>query len=387
MSDIPLLIVDDDPVNLAVLRQILERDYRLMFARDGAEALRLALRYHPALVLLDIRMPGMDGYAVCRALKTDPQTEAIPVIFVTTLSDLGNEEAGFRVGCVDYIIKPVSTEIVRARVRTHLSLVRTKELEKSRRDAIYMLGKAGHYNDADTGEHIWRMAAIARRLSEAVGWSPERCDLLELAASMHDTGKIGIPTAILLKPARLDPDEWTLMKTHTRIGFEILSCSDAPIFQLAAEIALYHHEKWDGSGYLQGLAGKAIPESARIVAVADVFDALSIKRPYKEAWPLDKVVATLREGAGKHFDPALIEAFNDCLPQILDIKTAWDQREASEKRLDGLDHRSGRSCSVRTAGPYGKAADQSCGHTATDGVPAPTDDSSQSNQSTSLVSR
>jgi putative two-component system response regulator len=333
MSNGALLIVDDDPVNLAVLRQILERDYRLMFARDGAEALRLALRYHPALVLLDIRMPGMDGYAVCRALKADPQTEAIPVIFVTTLSDLGNEEAGFSVGCVDYIIKPVSTEIVRARVRTHLSLVRTQELEKSRRDAISMLGKAGHYNDADTGEHIWRMAAIARRLSEAVGWSKGRSDLLELAASMHDTGKIGIPTAILLKPAPLDPDEWTLMKTHTRIGFEILSCSDAPIFQLAAEIALYHHEKWDGSGYQQGLAGTAIPESARIVAVADVFDALTMKRPYKEAWPVDKVVATLREGAGRHFDPSLIEAFNDCLPQILDIKTAWDEREASEKRF------------------------------------------------------
>jgi putative two-component system response regulator len=123
------------------------------------------------------------------------------------------------------------------------------------------------------------------------------------------------------------------MKTHTRIGFEILSCSDAPIFQLAAEIALYHHEKWDGSGYQHGLAGTAIPESARIVAVADVFDALTMKRPYKEAWPVDKVVATLREGAGRHFDPSLIEAFNDCLPQILDIKTAWDEREASEKRF------------------------------------------------------
>lgn len=327
MTDGPLLIVDDEVTNLAILRAILGGEYRLMLARSGAEAISLALKHRPALILLDIQMPDMDGYAVCRALKADEQTEGIPVIFVTAFSEVGREEAGFAAGAVDYLVKPVSAGIVRARVRTHLSLVHNKELEKRSRDAIYMLGKAGHYNDTDTGVHIWRMAAYARELAAAVGWSRADCDLLELAAPMHDTGKIGIPDAVLAKPGKLDPGEWALMQTHCAIGFEILSNSDAPVFRLAAEIARYHHERWDGSGYLEGLAGTAIPESARIVAVADVFDALGMKRSYKEAWPLDRIVATLRAGAGAHFDPALIAAFDKCLPRLLEIRADWDQRQ------------------------------------------------------------
>jgi putative two-component system response regulator len=322
-----ILIVDDEPVNLAILRQILEPDYRLIFACGGVDALTLAIKHHPALILLDIQMPELDGYAVCRALKADPQTETIPVIFVTTLSDLGNEEIGFAAGCVDYLTKPVSADIVRARVRNHLSLVQAKALEASWRDAVVMLARAGHYNDGDTGIHIWRMAAFARQLAEVLGWSRARCDLLELAATMHDTGKIGIPGTILRKPSSLDDQQWAVVKTHSRIGFEILSSSAAPVFQLAAEIALCHHEQWDGSGYPQGLCGEAIPESARIVAVADVFDALTMTRPYKNAWPLERVVTTLRAGVGTHFDPSVIAAFATCLPQLLDIKAAWDQRE------------------------------------------------------------
>ena len=327
MTHGPLLLVDDEVTNLANLRAILAGEYPLMLARSGAEAIGLAVKHQPALILLDIQMPELDGYAVCRALKADPRTVGIPVIFVTALSEVGNEEAGFAAGGVDYLIKPVSAGIVRARVRTHLSLVNTKELEKRSRDAIFMLGKAGHYNDADTGAHIWRMAAYTRELAATIGWSPAECDLLELAAAMHDTGKIGIPDAILRKPGRLDPDEWTAMKTHCVIGFAILSSSEAPVFRLAAEIARYHHERWDGSGYLEGLAGEAIPESARIVAVADVFDALSMKRPYKEVWPLERVMATLRAGAGSHFDPSLIAAFEGCLPRILELKADWDQRQ------------------------------------------------------------
>ena len=323
----PLLIVDDEFTNLATLRTILGGEYRLMLARGGAEAVGLAVKHRPALILLDIQMPDMDGYAVCRALKADPRTESIPVIFVTALSEVGNEETGFALGGVDYLTKPVSPGIVRARVRAHLSLVHVSELEKRSRDAIFMLGKAGHYNDSDTGVHIWRMAAFARELAAAAGWSKADCGLLELAAPMHDTGKIGIPDAILRKPGKLDASEWAVMQTHSSIGFEILSSSDAPVFRLAAEIARYHHERWDGSGYLEGLAGEAIPESARIVAIADVFDALTMKRPYKEAWPLDQVMATLRAEAGTHFDPSLIALFEGCLPRILEIKADWDQRQ------------------------------------------------------------
>ncbi len=336
MTHGPLLLVDDEVTNLAALRAILAGEYPLMLARSGAEAIGLAVKHQPALILLDIQMPELDGYAVCRALKADPRTEGIPVIFITALSEAGNEEAGFAAGGVDYLIKPVTAGIVRARVRTHLSLVHTKELEKRSRDAIFMLGKAGHCNDADTGAHIWRMAAYARELAATIGWSPAECDLLELAASMHDTGKIGIPDAILRKPGKLDPDEWTVMKTHCVIGFAILSSSEAPVFRLAAEIARYHHERWDGSGYPEGLAGEAIPASARIVAVADVFDALSMKRPYKDAWPLEQVTATLRAGADSHFDPSLIAAFEGCLPRILELKAGWDQREASHLRRDAL---------------------------------------------------
>ncbi len=336
MMHSPLLLVDDEVTNLATLRAILGGDYRLMMARNGPEAISLARKQRPALVLLDIQMPDMDGYAVCRALKADPRTEDIPVIFVTALSEAGNEEAGFAVGAVDYLTKPVSAGIVRARVRTHLSLVHARELEKGNRDAIFMLGKAGHYNDVDTGVHIWRMAAYARALAAAIGWSQADCDLLELAAPMHDTGKIGIPDAVLRKPGKLDPDEWALMQTHCAIGFEILSGSDAPVFRLAAEIARHHHERWDGSGYPEGLAGTAIPESARIVAVADVFDALTMKRPYKDAWPLEQVMATLRAGGGSHFDPSLVAAFEGCLPRILAIKDDWDQRQNQQQQREPL---------------------------------------------------
>lgn len=335
----PILIVDDEPNNLAVLRQILKDDYPLVFARSGTAALAGAVKHLPSLILLDIQMPDLDGYAVCQRLKDNPATETIPVIFVSALSEVGNEAAGFAAGGVDYILKPVSAPIVLARVRTHLSLVRASDLEKSHRAAIYMLGEAGHYNDADTGVHIWRMAAYSRALAEAVGWQAERVAMIELAAPMHDTGKVGIPDAILRKPGPLTEAEWAVMKTHTRVGCQILSKSDAPLFRMAAEIALGHHEKWDGSGYPEALSNTTIPESARIVAVADVFDALSMKRPYKEAWPLERVLAALDKGAGQHFEPRLIEVFHRILPIILEIKAQWDAREAiqtANERPEGL---------------------------------------------------
>lgn len=323
----PILVVDDEPQNLAAMRQILSDDHPLVFARNGVEALTAAVKHRPALILLDIQMPGMDGFAVCRALKSSPQTEAIPVIFVTSLSEVGNEAAGFAVGAVDYIVKPVFPQIVRARVQAHLSLVRSSLLENSYRDAISMLGAAGHFNDADTGMHIWRMASYAKALAQALGWDHDKCRLIEMAAAMHDTGKLGIPHEILRKPGKLTPEEWEIMKTHSQLGYDILSRSDAPLFKLAAEIALYHHERWDGTGYPKGLAGQAIPESARIVALADVYDALSMNRPYKDSWPVERVVATMLEGSGKHFEPRLVSTFMSILPQFEMIREQWRERE------------------------------------------------------------
>lgn len=295
-----ILLVDDEPNNLQLLRQILRTSYQLIFAHNGQSALAAVAAHHPDLILLDVMMPDLDGYEVCRRLKADPLTHDIPVIFVTAMGDVDDEAAGFDVGAVDYIHKPVSPAIVIRRVQTHLSLVHVKELEDSQREAIYMLGAAGHYNDNDTGLHIWRMAAYARAIAEAIGWPEHMAERLELAAPLHDTGKIGIPDGILKAPRKLTAEEWVIMRQHSLIGYEILQCSDTPIFKMAAEIALYHHEKWDGSGYPKGLAGDNIPKSAQIVAIADVFDALTMKRSYKEAWSVEASLEEMRANSGTH---------------------------------------------------------------------------------------
>jgi putative two-component system response regulator len=327
----PILVVDDEPVNLAAINQILSPDYSLVFASSGNDAIAAVKKHMPSLILLDVQMQDLSGYEVCEQLKADAQSKDIPVIFIMLLTDSWNEVEGFRAGAVDYIYKPVSPLVVKARIKAHLSMVQASRLEKSYHDAISMLGTAGHYNDTDTGVHIWRMAAYAKALAIACGWSKQRAETLELAAPMHDTGKIGIPDAILKKPGKLDPDEWTIMKTHTVIGHGILSRSDASVFTLAAEVALRHHERWDGTGYPDGLKGDAIPESARIVAIADVFDALTMKRPYKEPWSVEKVMATIKDSAGSHFEPRLVACFEGILSQILAIKQTWDHHEVVER--------------------------------------------------------
>lgn len=327
-----ILLVDDEPNNLNLLKQILGPHYSLLFATNGTRAIEAAQRHLPDLVLLDIMMPGMNGYEVCSRLKSNKSTTDIPIIFVTAMTEIDDETKGFDVGGVDYILKPISAGIVLRRVDTHLSLVKAQELEQSYRDAISMLGEAGHYNDEDTGLHIWRMAAYARELAIAAGWSDSRAVTLELAASMHDTGKIGISTEILSAPRKLTDDEWAVMKTHCQIGSNILSMSKSPVFQMAAEIALGHHEKWDGSGYPRQLSGKDIPESARIVAIVDVFDALVCKRPYKQPWTVDDSIAEMSKSIGTHFDPELFDLFIKSMPQIIDLKEQWSDGVKNRKR-------------------------------------------------------
>ena len=318
-----LLLVDDEPTNLQVLRHVLQADYRLLFATDGARALQVAREQLPQLILLDIMMPGMDGYAVCRALKADPATAGIPVIFITALDDSQDETAGFDVGAVDYLTKPVSPPVVRARVRTHLSLVRMDELRETRLQIVQRLGRAAEYKDNETGMHVIRMSHFSQLLALAAGCSPAWAEDLLNAAPMHDVGKIGIPDAVLRKPGPLDADEWATMRRHPEIGAEIIGEHPSGVLQLAREIALAHHEKWDGSGYPRGLAGEAIPLSARIVAIADVFDALTTRRPYKEPWPVQEAMNHIAAQAGKHFDPALVALFAPLLPQLLEIRARW----------------------------------------------------------------
>lgn len=331
-----VLIVDDNSDNLDVLSGVLRPFYKVKAAINGELALKVAgAKNKPDIILLDIMMPGMDGYEVCRRLKSDPSTANIPVIFVTAKSETKDEQTGFELGAVDYITKPISVPIVLARVSTQLALYnqqrelevlvkqRTQELEDTRLEIIQRLGCAAEYKDNETGLHVIRMSWYSRFLAEQIQANEDWVELVYNAAPMHDIGKIAIPDRVLLKPGKLDQEEWKIMQTHVECGVEILGEHDSDLLTMAREIALYHHEKYDGSGYPNGVSGEDIPLSARIVAIADVFDALTSVRPYKAAWPLEKAVALLEEEAGKHFDPVLVPAFIECLPRVLEIKDKY----------------------------------------------------------------
>lgn len=318
-----ILIVDDEPLNLKVLKQVLQDDYRLSFAKNGMDALDLVKKEKPRLVLLDVMMPGMTGFEVCRQLKNDPETHTIPVIFVTALTDEADESEGFKAGGVDYINKPISPSLVRARVKTHLSLIHIDELKRTHLELIQRLGRAAEFKDNETGMHVIRMSHVSGRIALELGMDAGFAEQLVHAAPMHDIGKIGIPDHVLLKPGKLDEEELATMRTHPQLGADILDKSTSPLIRLAHTVALYHHEKWDGTGYPFGMKGEEIPIEARIVAVADVFDALLSKRPYKEAWPVEKAVAEIKSQTHRHFDPLVVEAMLNCLPDLLAINAKW----------------------------------------------------------------
>ncbi len=326
-----ILAVDDMPENLDVIKGILGDDYSVKAAINGTLALKIAKSLPISLILLDIMMPGMDGHEVCRLLKADPQTKHIPVIFVTTKGEETEEAKGFELGVVDYITKPVSPMILKARVATHLALFdqnqaleskvakRTIELMQTRMEVVERLGRAAEYRDNETGRHVIRVGKYSKALALGYGLPEDFAELIMQAAPMHDVGKIGIADNILLKPGKLGYEEFEIMKTHAAIGAEILGGSDFPLMKMAHTIALRHHEKWDGSGYPDGLKGEDIPIEGRIVAICDVFDALLSTRPYKVPWPIEKVLDFYNEQSGKHFDPNLIEVFNKISAEFIDI--------------------------------------------------------------------
>jgi putative two-component system response regulator len=320
-----LLLVDDEATNLRVLKQVLQDDYRLTFAKSGAEALRLVQLDKPDLILLDVMMPDMTGFETCKRLKAEADSKAIPIIFVTALKDAMDEAKGLELGAVDYITKPISPAVVKIRVKTHLSLVQADELKRTRLEVIQRLGRASEYKDNETGLHVMRMSHYSQVLALAYGFSESLAEELLHAAPMHDLGKIGIPDEIMLKPGKLTAAEFEIMKTHPLIGAEIIGECDSSLLSLAKEVALNHHEKWDGTGYPHGLKGEKIPIAARIVALADVFDALTTKRPYKEAWPLDKTLAYLKAQSGHHFEPKLVSLFIQELDKILVIMARWPE--------------------------------------------------------------
>lgn len=318
-----LLLVDDEPTNLRVLRTVLQEQYRLLFAKSGEEALQLVQKEQPDLILLDVMMPGLTGFDVCARLKANPATSAIPVIFVTALKDEMDETKGFEVGAVDYITKPISPAVVRARVKTHLSLVQAQELKQTRLQVIQRLGRAAEYKDNETGLHVMRMSHYAQILALAYGFSEQKAEDLLHAAPMHDIGKIGIADNILLKPGKLTPEEYKEMQKHPLIGAEIIGDCESDLLKMAKAVALYHHEKWDGTGYPYGLSGEQIPLEARIVALSDVFDALTSARPYKQAWSIEETLQHIKQQKGLHFEPRLVDLLDENLQQILEIKQRW----------------------------------------------------------------
>lgn len=323
-----VLVVDDSDTIIDIVVAILKNDYKVKVAMDAKTAYNICINNPPDLILLDIMMPEINGYTLCRQLKADTKTESIPVIFVTAMDSSEDETFGLSLGAVDYITKPICPAILKARVKTQIKLSqytielekqikeRTKELYDSRLDIIRRLGRASEYKDNETGIHVKRMSMVSYILAKAHGLPLDECELLLNAAPMHDLGKIGIPDNILAKPHSLTPPEWKIMKTHTYIGYKLLSDSKNPLLELAAEIAYCHHERWDGSGYPRKLKEDNIPIGARIVSLADVYDALVSKRPYKEAWAIEDCVEYIKKHSGSIFDPELVKTFLNCLEEI-----------------------------------------------------------------------
>lgn len=331
-----ILVVDDTPENIDLLSELLRDEYQVRVAASGERALKIAYSDEPPdLILLDIMMPGISGLEICRRLKANPDRRRIPIIFVTAMSSIEDEERGLQLGAVDYITKPISPPIVKARVRTHLALYdqnrelermvhqRTQELLTTRQQIIRRLGRAAEFKDNETGNHVLRMSHYARLIASAHGLGEEAANIIFNTAPMHDIGKIGIPDSILLKPGKLDEADWKVMHRHPIMGAEIIGKHDNGLLETARIIALSHHEKWDGSGYPQGLKGEDIPLEGRIVAIADVFDALVSVRPYKRAFSIEESLQMMAAATGEHFDPNLMQAFNKALPEILRVKEIY----------------------------------------------------------------
>ena len=338
-----VLVVDDTPDNLTLMSSLLRDDYKVKVANSGERALRIARSETPPdLVLLDIMMPEMDGYQVIEQLKGDPATRDIPVIFLTAKATVDDEKKGLELGAVDYITKPISPPIVLARVRTHLSLKasadflrdraafleeevarRTREVRAIQDVTILAMASLAETRDNDTGNHIRRTQHYVKALAEQLKTHPRfaaflteaNIALLFKSAPLHDIGKVGIPDRILLKPGRFDAQEFEIMKTHAMLGREAITHAEKALgtpvdfLRMAKEIAYSHQEKWDGSGYPDGLAGNAIPIAARLMALADVYDALISRRVYKDAMPHKEAVRIITEGRDKHFDPDIVDAF------------------------------------------------------------------------------
>jgi putative two-component system response regulator len=381
-----ILVVDDTPDNLKLMSGLLKEDYKVKIANCGEFALEIAQSDSPPdLILLDIMMPEMDGYTVCFHLKANPKTEHIPVIFLTAKTEVSDETRGFELGAVDYITKPISPPIVLSRVKAHLAVKKMQDMmrdensimkkmqdflsdqnsflesEVQKRTAevnaiqdvtIHAMASLAETRDSDTGNHIRRTQQYVKVLAEKVRDNPrfshflndKNIEMLFKSAPLHDIGKVGIPDKILLKPGKFTDEEFEIMKTHTTLGRNAILQAEkelgieVPFLKFAKEIAYYHQEKWDGSGYPMGLAGNDIPISARLMAVADVYDALISRRVYKTGMPHEKAVQIILEGKNTHFDPDIVDAFIELQDEFKAIAARFvDSDEDIAKKIDYLE--------------------------------------------------
>jgi len=372
-----ILVVDDTPDNLALMSSLLKNDYKVKIANGGEKALKIATSDTPPdLILLDITMAGMDGYEVCQRLKLDPKTMHIPIIFLTAKTEVEDEKKGLELGAVDYITKPISPPIVMARVKSHLALKnmadflrdqngflelevakRTREVIAIQDVTILAMASLAETRDSETGNHIRRtqfyVKALAKRLSTHPRFSwfltDTNIEMLFKSAPLHDIGKVGIPDRILLKPGRFEPHEFEIMKTHTTLGHDAIVHAETELgthvdfLAVAKSIALSHQEKWDGSGYPQGLAGDDIPIPARLMAVADVYDALISRRVYKEGMSHEHAVEIMIEGRGSHFDADMFDAFVDIQEEFRSIAQRFvDTDEVLKEKKRRLDQTEAR---------------------------------------------
>ena len=306
-----VLSVDDTETNRLVIEKMLTNaGYKVTSAVSGVEAIALLNGdCKPDLILLDIMMPDLNGFETCRMLKnSNKPMSKIPVIFLSAMSDLKGITGGFEAGGVDYITKPFQKVELLARINTHLKLqyFQDQEIEQTQRELIYTIARITDIHSAETGNHIKRVSEYAKLLAILAGYDKEKAEIFQLAAAMHDVGKIGIPHGILSKPGKLDEEELAVMRQHPNIGYDILSQSKRPLLRAAAIVARQHHEKYDGSGYPRGLKGKNIHILGRIAALADVFDALDTPRSYKKRWTLQETLGHIQNESGKHFDPRLV---------------------------------------------------------------------------------
>ncbi len=343
-----ILVVDDEAINIKLLDRILSmKGYsNVVCTQNPKDVLTLYKKYNSDLILLDIDMPELDGFGVMAELNKLNNTYLPPILVLTAQYAQSFRQRALDSGARDYVTKPFYADELLSRVRNLLEVqmahkymrhqndileqkiqIRTKAIHETRLQVVRRLGRAAEFRDNETGLHIIRMSKIAVVIAKAAGMNELQCDLLLNAAPMHDIGKIGISDKILLKPGKFEPDEWEIMQTHAQIGAEILSGDDSDLMRMAHEIALTHHEKWNGEGYPNKLKSTEIPFVGRVTAIADVFDALTSERPYKTAWPVDDAVHYIKENSASHFDPELVDLFVKNLPEIINIKEKYAEPE------------------------------------------------------------